>query len=51
MKKILVVGGTGFIGFHVSKKLLDKDWRVIGVDCMSDYYDVSLKNKSIHHGR
>lgn len=39
----LVTGSAGFIGFHVSKKLLDDDWKVIGIDSMSDYYDVSLK--------
>ena len=39
----LVTGAAGFIGYHISKKLLDERWRVIGLDCMSDYYDVSLK--------
>ena len=42
-KVALVTGAAGFIGFHVSKILLDQGWRVIGLDCMSDYYDVSLK--------
>jgi UDP-glucuronate 4-epimerase len=42
-KVALVTGSAGFIGFHVSKCLLDNDWRVIGVDCMSNYYEVSLK--------
>ena len=40
----LITGAAGFIGFHISRKLLEEGWRVIGVDCMSDYYDVSLKN-------
>ena len=39
----LVTGAAGFIGFHVAKTLLEKGWTVIGVDCLSDYYDVSLK--------
>lgn len=44
-KVALITGSAGFIGFHVSLKLLKEGWRVIGVDCMSDYYDVSLKNR------
>jgi UDP-glucuronate 4-epimerase len=39
----LVTGVAGFIGFHVSHALLDRGERVIGVDNVNDYYDVSLK--------
>jgi UDP-glucuronate 4-epimerase len=39
----LVTGAAGFIGYHISKELLEEDWRVVGVDSMSDYYEVSLK--------
>lgn len=39
----LVTGSAGFIGSFVCRKLLDDGWRVIGVDCISDYYDVQLK--------
>ena len=44
-KIALVTGSAGFIGYHISKKLLDEGWQVIGLDCMSDYYDVSLKER------
>ena len=44
-KTVLVTGAAGFIGYHMSKRLLDEGWRVIGLDCMSDYYDVSLKER------
>ncbi len=39
----LVTGGAGFIGFHLSKSLLEKGAGVIGFDNMNDYYDVKLK--------
>ncbi len=42
-KPILVTGAAGFIGFFLSKKLLEAGYKVIGLDCMSDYYDVNLK--------
>ena len=42
-KVALITGAAGFIGSHISKRLLDEGWRVIGLDCLSDYYDVSLK--------
>ena len=44
-KKALVTGAAGFIGYHISHRLLDEGWRVVGLDCMSDYYDVSLKQR------
>src|ERR1044071_4235022 len=40
---ILVTGAAGFIGFHVAMTLLDRGERVIGIDNLNDYYDVSLK--------
>ncbi|MFA6604417.1 MAG: NAD-dependent epimerase/dehydratase family protein [Patescibacteria group bacterium] len=40
---ILVTGSAGFIGFHVAKKLLEMGVRVVGLDSLSDYYDVNLK--------
>jgi UDP-glucuronate 4-epimerase len=43
MKKILVTGGAGFIGVHLSRQLLDRGDQVFGLDNMNDYYDVKLK--------
>jgi UDP-glucuronate 4-epimerase len=40
---VLVTGAAGFIGYHLSKKLLDNGCRVIGIDNINDYYDVQLK--------
>jgi len=42
-KLYLITGGAGFIGFFLSKKLLEQGCRVIGMDNMNDYYDVNLK--------
>lgn len=41
--QILVTGAAGFIGYHLSEKLLARGDRVIGLDNLNDYYDVSLK--------
>lgn len=41
--KVLVTGSAGFIGYHLSEKILDDGHQVIGVDNLNDYYDVSLK--------
>ncbi|MFC5738016.1 NAD-dependent epimerase/dehydratase family protein [Sinirhodobacter huangdaonensis] len=41
----LVTGSSGFIGFHLCRRLLDEGWRVLGLDNLSDYYDVSLKER------
>ncbi|MBW4662874.1 MAG: NAD-dependent epimerase [Chroococcus sp. CMT-3BRIN-NPC107] len=43
MKKILVTGAAGFIGFHLSKYLLSQNVQVFGLDDLNDYYDVNLK--------
>lgn len=42
-KKILVTGTAGFIGFHLSRRLLEQGTEIVGVDNMNAYYDVSLK--------
>jgi len=41
--KILVTGAAGFIGYHVSRRLLDRGDEVVGVDNLNDYYDPTLK--------
>jgi UDP-glucuronate 4-epimerase len=42
-KKILITGAAGFIGYHLSKRLLQEGAVVLGVDNMNDYYDPRLK--------
>ncbi len=42
-KSVLVTGAAGFIGFHLTQKLLDRGARVIGFDNMDTYYDANLK--------
>ncbi len=45
MKTALVTGSSGFIGYFTATALLRAGWRVIGVDSLSDYYDVDLKKR------
>ena len=43
MKKILVTGNAGFIGYHLSKRLIKEIFEVFGLDNINNYYDVKLK--------
>ncbi|MCL2426082.1 MAG: NAD-dependent epimerase [Oscillospiraceae bacterium] len=47
MKKTLITGTAGFIGFYLSKSLLDQGATIIGFDNLNDYYDVSLKQSRL----
>ena len=47
--KILITGVAGFIGFNFAKNLLEKkQYKIIGLDNLNDYYDVNLKKKRIN---
>ena len=51
VKKILITGVAGFIGYHLARLLLHKNFHVIGIDNLNSYYDISLKNnrlKTLH---
>jgi len=43
MKKILVTGVAGFIGYHLAKRLLEKGYELAGLDNLNNYYDPPLK--------
>ena len=43
MKKILITGVAGFIGYHLAEKLLNNNYHIIGIDNLNDYYNPNLK--------
>jgi len=43
--RVLVTGSSGFIGYHLSRLLLSEGHEVLGIDAMTDYYDVTLKEE------
>jgi UDP-glucuronate 4-epimerase len=45
MKRVLVTGTAGFIGFHLAQMLLSEGFKVHGYDGLTDYYDVALKRR------
>src|SRR5699024_5435 len=45
---LLITGSSGFIGHHLSKKLLDQGFKVIGIDNLNAYYDVNLKKHRLN---
>ncbi|RKF44745.1 NAD-dependent epimerase [Bacillus wiedmannii] len=47
-KTYLITGAAGFIGMHLSKKLLEMGCKVIGYDNLNDYYDISLKESRLN---
>jgi UDP-glucuronate 4-epimerase len=48
MNKICITGACGFIGFHLSKTLLEFGEEVVGIDNLNDYYDVNLKQNRLN---
>ena len=46
---VLVTGAAGFIGFHLSKRLLERGTNVVGFDNVNPYYDTSLKQARVAH--
>ncbi len=47
--KVIVTGVAGFIGYHVAKKLILNNYKVIGIDNINNYYDIKLKKKRLEN--
>ena len=46
-KNILVTGCAGFVGFHLTKRLSENNYNIIGIDNLNDYYDVAIKESRL----
>lgn len=49
MIKVLITGAAGFIGYHLSKKLLNESYQVMGIDNLNGYYEPSLKQSRLEN--
>jgi UDP-glucose 4-epimerase len=49
--RVVVTGAAGFIGSHLSERLLDAGDEVVGVDCFTDYYDRTRKEQNLEKAR
>ena len=45
--KIYITGAAGFIGYHLTKTLLENNYEVVGFDNLNSYYDVTLKKSRL----
>ena len=45
--KVLITGCAGFIGFSIAKELIEKNYKVYGIDNFDNYYSLKLKKKRI----
>jgi len=49
MKKLLITGAAGFIGYHLAEKLINNNYHIIGIDNLNDYYDPALKKARLNN--
>ena len=47
MKKVIITGSAGFIGFHTALRFLKEGFEVYGIDDLNDYYDPNIKESSL----